>query len=100
MPITTSNPLPVDEPENEYDKYLIDLQVSPSVTGNTVEGVAQLRLIPYRVLTGGVLDVRYDRQVSITHPQLFAAATADADLGAFVTSVLTAVQTFVSAKGL
>lgn len=100
MPITSTAPIPVDEPTNEYDLFLIDLQVSPQILGNSVEGIASLKLIPYRVLGDGTLDIRYDKPKTISHQQLFAAAAGDAALAAFVTSVLGAVQTFVSAKGL
>jgi hypothetical protein len=98
MPITTLNPRPVENAEIEYDMFLIDLSVSPQLVGNTVEGIASLRLIPYRVLPGDVLDVRYDLAVTEVHQHLFAAAAADANLGQLVTSVLTAIQTYVTAK--
>lgn len=99
MPLTIT-PRPLVEPNNPYDKTLINLAISPLVQGDSIEGAMSLRLTPYRVLSDGRIDVAESLAESISSGAVFAEAATDPALAKAVTAIWTALQTYLEDKGI
>ncbi len=96
----TINPKSIPDPTIAYDKALINLGISPLVNNNNVTATASILITPYRVLEDGTLDVRNDMAFPISYPDVFTAALTDSDLATALTTIETAIQVFLTAKGV
>ena len=99
MPIVSTNPTAPSHPEIAYDRLGVSLAVSPIWQASDVEAAVSITAIPYRVLPDGSIDKRPDLQWTFSTGQAFADSANDPALAAAATSLMTAIQTFLAAKG-
>jgi hypothetical protein len=109
MAIELQSPIGVSHPEIPYSKVAVSFSTAPTwivdpESKNIVgmEGAAALKLVPYRVLPDGTFDKLSDddaRCVSFSSGQLFADASTDPAMAAFVLGFLELVDNYKTAKG-
>lgn len=97
MPITTQNPIP--DPAGDYDRLGIQLAISPVWHESDVGAAVAIRLTPYRVNADGTIEQSTDAR-SVVYGDAFAAAADDPALAAAVTQIMSALQDFITAKGI
>lgn len=98
MPFTI-NPTTVENPEIPFDKALIYLAISPIIQGGDIEGALSVRVVPYRKINNKI-ETREDKAISINSGSVFADSAVDPVLAQAVTTISTALQTYLAAKGL
>lgn len=99
MPLTIT-PRPVAEPDNAYDKTLISLAISPIILEGDIEAAMSMRCVPYRVLADGSIDANENLAVTINSGAVFAESATDPALATAAEAIWTALQTYLSAKGV
>ena len=100
MPITTSTPVAIINPEIPYDRLGIQLAIAPIFKESDVEGTMALRVIPYRVLVDGKIDKREDLAKSISVADIFTESQTDPAFASAMAQIWTAIQGYIIAKGL
>lgn len=99
MPILTSTPKAISNPEIPYDRLGVSLAISPIWKPNDVEAAVSITAIPYRVLPDGSIDKLEAAAWSYNNGQVFANSLTDPALAAAASALMTAVQNFLAAKG-
>jgi hypothetical protein len=99
MPITIS-PKSVAFPEIPYDKSLVYLNISPIVQGAEIEAAMNLRVVPYRILPDGMVDVAEAMAYNESVGQAFAQSATDPALAAAAGVIFSAIQAFLTARGV
>lgn len=99
MPFSIT-PRPIPDGELPYDMTLINLAISPIVQGNDIEAAMNLTCTPYRVLTDGTIETRADLAFSFLSGAVFAEAQDDPALAQAATAIWTAIQGYLTAKGV
>ena len=99
MPILTSAPKAITHPEIPYDRLGVSLAISPIWKPNDVEAAVSITAVPYRVLPDGSIDKMDAAAWSYNNGQVFADSLSDPALAEAASALMTAVQTFLSAKG-
>ena len=99
MPILIP-PIPiVVEPETDYDRSLVTLELRPRFTeAGEIEAVMIFRAMPYRVLADGQIDTLPAQEYVEIRDQVFADSAADPVLGQAAADVMAAIQTFLTAR--
>ena len=98
MPLQIT-PRTVANPEIPYDKSLVSLAISPIVQGGDIEAAMSMRCVPYRVIDGAI-ESREDLAVTINSGAVFAESAQDPALAAAAQTIWTAIQTYLSTKGI
>jgi len=98
MPIITTKP--VQNPAGDYDRLGVQLAISPMYKANDVGASVAIRMVPYRENEDGSTERLDDQDRSVVYGDAFEAAQTDPDLAQAVTTIMTALQTFITAKGL
>jgi hypothetical protein len=100
MPFIIS-PRVINEADIPYDKTLVALSISPIVVGEAdIEATMNLTCTPYRVLTDGSIESRSDLAFSFLSGAVFAEAQTDPDLAVAAQAIWTAIQGYLTAKGV
>lgn len=102
MPLTTSNPEIIDG--ITYPYLSLSMAMAPEWREQGMGAQVACEFIPYRVTETGQVEkaVRDGRPVSrsLAFGDAFGQAASDSDLGAAVEGILSAVQGYLTARGL
>lgn len=99
MPILTSAPKAITNPEIPYDRLGVSLAISPIWKPNDVEAAVSITATPYRVLPDGSIDKLDSASWGYNNGQVFADSLTDPALAEAATALMTAIQNFLVAKG-
>lgn len=100
MPITPTKNKPIVEPTIPYDRYLVNLSISPIVQETDVEAAMSLTLTPYRVLSDGSIDVNAEGRISDNNGACFASAATDPVMAQAAGAIFAAIQGYITGRGL
>lgn len=97
MPAKAKNPVAIESPNIPYSECLAQASVTDVVMDGRLVRVAQVRLIPYRVI-GGRVETREDLATVRAMNSEQKGGKKDQPLEAFVAAVDAAVQVFMDAE--
>ena len=100
--IQTVCPDTIVEPDNPYDKLLINLNVT-GVRKNDHRSIAAsvtLQGHKYRVLQDGTIEFSSGEPIRVIIGDAFTEAGTDADLATAMNMIFYALQVYIAAKGL
>ena len=100
MPIVSTNPVQVQAPDVAYGKLAVELQIIPIWRDSEVSATVVFRGMHYRVLPSGAIERAPGNPNQQVYGDVFAEAQTDPDLAAALIAINTAIQAFVTAKGL
>jgi hypothetical protein len=98
MPLISSQPTIFEG--NEYPYFGINLSISSLWQPTDVGGSVALRLIPYRTLEDGTIEKLDDQPKSAVYFDVFQEAQNDPALAEIVTTIMGALQQFITDKNL
>jgi hypothetical protein len=99
MPIKTTNPIAISEPNVPFDNLAISVAISPLWEDKYVGASVSLVLTPYRILADGTIEKSNNyRTVSIV--DAYKEAETDPVLAQAVQSIYGALAQYVADKGL
>lgn len=99
MPFSIT-PRAIPDGELPYDKTLINLAISPIVQEGDIEAAMNLTCTPYRVLSDGTVESRPDLAFSFLSGAVFAKAQDDPALATAASAIWSAIQGYLTAKGV
>lgn len=99
MPILTAAPLAIEHPEIPFDRLGVSLAISPIWKPDDVEAAVSITAVPYRVLPDGSIDKLESAAWGYNCGQVFSDAENDPALADAAAALMTAIQTFLAAKG-
>lgn len=97
MPIMTTKP--VADPAGDYNCLGINLSISPVWQTNNIGASVSMALTPFRVREG-IIEPLMDQQRYCVFGDAFQQSQTDPALTEAVSTIMTALQQFVTAKGL
>ncbi len=97
MPINTTKPLVRDG--ETYQHYAVQMIVSPGIETADISARVVLNLTPYR-LADGAIEALPDAMKSVLISDAFVRAKTDPALAQALGTIMSAVQGFITAKGL
>lgn len=100
MPIITNNTESVKEPELEYNRLGIYLAVSPVWKEDDVSGSVSLRLVPYRKLSDNTIEKLETKTRDVFVADVSQKAVEDPEFATAFNTILEALQTYITTKGL
>lgn len=98
MAIYTQNP--INDLEGNYDKYGINLAVSPMWKEDSIGISVAMRLTPYRYNSEGKIEKLDDEARAVVYGDATQDAVVDADLSKCIADISQALQEFIAAKGI
>ena len=98
MALKTNQPVVKDE--STYDKYGVNLALSPMWRTDGVGVSIAVRLTPYRVDENGTPDHLDNEARAVVYGDATQDAATDPDLAQFLSAIEAAGQAFIDAKGL
>lgn len=98
MAIYTQQPI-VNE-DGSYDKYGINLAVSPMWKEDGIGISVAMRLTPYRYDEEGKVDKLDDEARAVVYGDATNDAVVDADLAKCIADISQALQEFITVKGI
>lgn len=97
--IISANPTPDPEGGPPYDRLCCNMSTSPTMGSTAIGAAVSIKFTPFREVDG---EFQYylEGAKPVVFGNAFEAVMADADVAAAMGAILTALQTFVTAKGL
>lgn len=96
MPITSTSPVVVEG--ETYDKYLVNLSISPFDAPNGAS--VALRLTPYRTLEDDTIETQPDHSKAVSLLDVFAVAQDDPHFEKAIAGIMSTIQEFINDKEL
>ena len=99
MPILTTTPKSVSNPEIPFDRLGVSLAISPIWRPTDVEAAVSIMAVPYRHLPDGSIEKLESADWTYNNGQVFSDSLSDPALDEAATALMTAIQNFLQAKG-
>lgn len=91
---------PISDSEGNYDKYGINLAVSPMWKEDSVGISVAMRLTPYRYNAEGKIEKLDEEAKAVVYGDATTEAAVDADLAKCIQKISGALEEFIQAKGI
>lgn len=98
MPLVSTQPTEFNG--NEYPYFGLNLSISSLWQPNDVGGSVAMRLIPYRTLADGSTEKLDDQAKPVVYFDVFKEAQNDPALAQVVTTIMGAIQDYITDKNL
>lgn len=99
MAIISTTPKTFTHPDIPFDRLGVSLAISPVWQPTDVEAAMSIRAVPYRVLPDGSIDKDENSAWTFSTGSAFADAQNDSALAVASSTLMTAIQDFLTAKG-
>lgn len=96
MPLLSTNPLVIEG--KTYDKYLVNLSISPYDAPNGAS--VAMRLTPYRTLEDDTIETQPNHVKAVSLLDVFAVAQNDPHFEKAIAGIMSTIQEFINDKEL